>query len=638
MVFFFRALLWFIAAIFAWGHPGYGWVWLSWAVLVLSGLILWRRQNSMEVFNQVCIPLDLALLSLAISMSGGLQSQAYILYGGEALFLTSYGTLRYSMAGSAIVTLAYGLATNGWDARIFWWRIATFVVYFLAAGALGREYRLTRHRNRESRMKLEQISQLRALQDSILSDQDIETVLLRLLEEARDMLRADVAYCIRTDASHRTAGFLMTGMMTPEGIDLNECVPPQTLEVTSSSQINRAQDPLHLLLEQSGMKSFIKVPLQHEEVNYGWMGMATTTGLEGFVSSEFVVQSLADIMSTQIRFQESQSVAAKRGQLLTIIERVGRIVNRNLEMGNLLQSLRQAVSEVLDTDSFFVALTLPDDPSHVLMQYLWDDGEEYPPEVFPIEPEGITGGVILTGNPLLLNGTDHSGILTGSRREPQGMIVVPLIHEGRTLGAISVQSYRMEYGLDDVEFLSAIASQASIAIRNAQMYQQTQEISLTDYLTGLGNSRRFNMVVQSAIELSIETQQSLSLILIDSDSLKLINDQFGHQAGDLHLQRVAQVIRDNIREDDIACRYAGDEFVIILPKSDAQDAQQVAERIRQEIELHRLSWDEQTMGATISVGVASYAPPMTADTLFQSADRAMYSAKQMGKNRVAIAT
>jgi diguanylate cyclase (GGDEF)-like protein len=194
------------------------------------------------------------------------------------------------------------------------------------------------------------------------------------------------------------------------------------------------------------------------------------------------------------------------------------------------------------------------------------------------------------------------------------------------------------YDPDHLEFLSAIASQASIAIRNAQMYQQTQEIALTDYLTGLGNSRRFNMVLQSAIEMTTEKRQPLSLLLIDSDSLKAINDQFGHRAGDLHLQRVAQAIRECIREDDLAFRYAGDEFVVILPKSSIQEAVQVGDRIRQEIEAHRFQWsDTVLLTSTISVGAASFRSGMTADMLFQAADRAMYLAKQSGKNQVAAA-
>ncbi len=638
LVFSLRALLWVIAAFFAIGHPYDTAIWISWFGLLAIGAFLWNRHNWLSTVNQIFIVIDFILISVAIRLGGGLSSNIYILYGAEALFLTAYETLRYSAGGSIAVVLAYGLATGAWDSRLFWWRMATMGLFLLAAGGLGREYRTTRTRGRENQAKLQQLSQLRVLQDSIVQEQDMEVVMSRLLEESREMTRSDVAYFVRLDAAKRPHELFIQGLPKPTGIDLSIGAFPNQVRVIGSHDEADWEAPFHALLRNSGMRSLALVPLRQEDLLYGWMGLATIQGQETLEMQEFIIQSLADVISTQLRYQESQSVAAKRGQLLAILERVGRIVNRNLEMGQLSRSLHQAVAEVLEIDVFFVALRLPDDPHNFLMQYLWDDGEEYPPEVYAVEPDGLTGSVITTGEPLILNGEDRGGTLTGSNKEPLGMLFVPLIHEGRVLGAMSAQSYRIVYDPDHLEFLSAIASQASIAIRNAQMYQQTQEIALTDYLTGLGNSRRFNMVLQSAIEMTTEKRQPLSLLLIDSDSLKAINDQFGHRAGDLHLQRVAQAIRESIREDDLAFRYAGDEFVVILPKSSIQEAVQVGDRIRQEIEAHRFQWsDTVLLTSTISVGAASFRSGMTADMLFQAADRAMYLAKQSGKNQVAAA-
>lgn len=637
LVFALRGLVWLVAAIFAWGHPFGSLPLLLWLFLAFLGAAIWKRPNWLEAANQILIVVDLVLISLAILVTGGIHSPIYLLYGGEALFLTVYGTLRYASAGALAVVVAYGLSTGAWDLKVFWWRMAMMAIYIFAAGGLGREYRLTSHRDRENFQKLDQIARLKVLQESIMQEQDINIVLMRLLEEARSMARTDAAYLVRIDPQRRIKGFTVQGVATPELLLEMPDQVPSGLEVLTPLDDTWNAWPLHRYFYDIGMRSLILAPLCYEESFYGWMGLMSQSP-EVNEPQRFIIQSLADIMSTQLRFDESQSVAQKRGQLLAILERVGRIVNHNLDMDQLLRSLRQAVAEVLETDSFFVALTLPDDPSHCLMQYLWDDGEEYPPEIFPVEPDGLTGSVILSGNPSHINGRKQVGTLTGSQKEPLGMLVVPLTHEGRVLGAMSVQSYRIEYDPDHLEFLSAIASQASIAIRNAQMYQQTQEIALTDYLTGLGNSRRFNLVVQSAVEMAEEKGQPLSLLLIDSDSLKSINDRYGHRAGDLHLQRVAQVIRESIREDDVACRYAGDEFVVVLPKSQLEDALQVGERIRHEIETHRFKWsDTLILGSTISVGAAQFQSGMSVDALFQAADRAMYSAKQGGKNRVAAA-
>ncbi|MCY0877415.1 MAG: diguanylate cyclase [Firmicutes bacterium] len=634
-IFTLRALLWLIAAIFAWNYREDGILWVGWGVIVLLAFSFKERPHVLEILNQALILVDFALITLAVRLSGGIHSQLYILYGAEAIFLTAYGTIRYSAVGAAIWLLSYSVATMAWDTRLFWWRVVVMGLYFLAAGGLGREYRLTLMQNRENQLKLRQLSQLRTIQDSIVEEQDIDVVIVRLLEQARELTQADAAYVARVDSTRRLMRVIASGA-APLEAELSTCPIPQGFRVYNDHDLARAPDPQMQHLVTQGMRSASVIPLRHEDVLYGWMTLASRREPHHLESQEFIIQSLADVLSTQFRFHEQQTVAAKRGRLLAILERVGRIVNRNLEMDQLLRSLRTAVAEVLETDSFFVALTLPHDAEHVLMQYLWDDGEEYPAEVFPVDPEGLTGSVITTGQPLLKNGEDTPGVLAGSKKSPRGMIFVPLIHEGRVLGAMSAQSYRVEYGQDDLEFLSAIASQASIAIRNAQMYEETQEIALTDYLTGLGNSRRLNLVLQSAIELAKETHHPLSLLVIDSDSLKSINDRYGHRAGDVHLQRVAQVIRENIRDDDMAFRYAGDEFVVILPKSTIDEALKVGERIRNDMETRRFEWSNALiLGSTISVGVATYQPGMTADELFQAADRAMYAAKQSGKNRVA---
>ncbi len=639
LVFTLRELLWLAAAVFAWGHSGDSLIWLALIVLTVLGVLLWNRLGPLEIVNQILILVDFILVTIAVHLTGGLASQAYLLYGGDALFLTAYGTLRYSAAGLVGYIIAYGLGSGGWDVRLFWWRNVVMGLYFLGAGGLGVEYRITRTRSRENHIILQQLSRLRTLQDSIVQEQDIDEVLTRLIGEARMTTQANIAYLVRLDNGRRIQSVVMHGLALPEDLDVSTMPIPETFTVITEAQKAEWLSPIQKLLWDSGMRSLAMIPLRQEDTIYGCMGLATDQAAEGLRVQELIIRSLADVMSTQLKFHKSQAVAAKRGQLLGILEHVGRIVNRNLEMEQLLRSLRQAVSEVLELDSFFVALTLPDDPTHALMEYIWDDGEEYPSEVIPLDPEGLTGSVIASGKPLLLgpNGTDR-GTSAGSHKEPRGMIFVPLVHEGRVLGAMSAQSYRIEYDPDHLEFLSAIASQASIAIRNAQMYQQTQEIALTDYLTGMGNSRRFNLVLQGAIEVAEESAQELALLVIDSDSLKSINDRFGHRVGDLHLQRLAQVIRESIREDDMAFRYAGDEFVVILPRSNIADATQVGERIRHEIEVHRFQWsDTPILGSTISVGVASFRPGMTADALFQAADHAMYQAKQAGKNQVARA-
>lgn len=125
--------------------------------------------------------------------------------------------------------------------------------------------------------------------------------------------------------------------------------------------------------------------------------------------------------------------------------------------------------------------------------------------------------------------------------------------------------------------------------------------------------------------------------MIDSDSLKQINDRFGHRAGDRHLQALANIITANVREDDLAVRYAGDEFLVVLPDADRAGAKAVAERICASVANHRMRIQETLVVATVSIGVAVYPDDaVTAEGLFRAADLAMYRAKHGGRNRVAL--
>lgn len=637
MVFGVRVFLWIITAVFigipAWREA----LAVGVVILALLGGFTWRSPRFLMAINQVMIAVEWLLLAWAIARTGGLSSSLYILYGAEALYLTAYGRREHALAGAVAMVLVYGWATHGWHTAQFWWRSLVMALYFVAAGFLGHQFRLMRHRSVEMTRRMEQLGQIKLLQQSLLhDDQSLDAMSRQLLKVASDIVRMDAAILVQADSTGRVVHAVAHGLDSLSDDLWDGLTLPSALTVVADL-VHRPelQANLYEALRKIELRTLVLIPLKIENVIKGHLILATRPRRMQWAEEEFAIRSVADVLLTQLRFTEAQQVANKRGRLLGILERVGRIVNRNLDMLQLMRGLREAVAKELELDSFLVALTIPEDPEHVLLQYLWDDGEEYPAEVFPLQGEGLAAQVILSGQSLLLNGPQDGGILTGSRKRPIGMIFAPLEYEGRVLGALSVQSYRIEYDHDYLEFVSAIASQATIAIRNAQMYQQTQQAALTDYLTGLGNSRQFNLALQAHLETARETGHGLSLLIIDSDSLKTINDRYGHQAGDAHLKMVAETIRGSIREVDVACRYAGDEFVVILPRLSLSEAVAVGERIRSEIaDRHWEFHHHPVVGATISVGAASLLPSMTAEDLFQTADRALYQAKQLGKNRV----
>ena len=158
----------------------------------------------------------------------------------------------------------------------------------------------------------------------------------------------------------------------------------------------------------------------------------------------------------------------------------------------------------------------------------------------------------------------------------------------------------------------------------------------TDRHTGCYNKTFFNNRISLEVKKSKVTGEPLSLLLFDLDHFKMLNDNFGHDAGDYVLKEMAQIVRKNgVRDIDVFARYGGEEFVILLPKTNLKQAFEIAERLRKLLEAHHFSYDNQRLPVTASIGVADYRQGVTTGTeLFKRADEAVYKAKEGGRNQV----
>lgn len=610
---------------------------LIWGLMAL--LMLWKMpQSGLRTWNVLLIPVDIIVISTAVFLSGGLQSHGFLLYSIDVLFLVTYVSWQWIAVGTGLILVSYGIVSNGWTHGLFWWQVLLLVLLALSAHTLGSSVLKAMRSANTGKVKLEQLAALKSLQGSLVELSDLSTMVMTILQAGTQLLQTRVGYVARWTTSGTLQMVAQVGLSEDEeewdprdsyeADALNRTEMTYWKHIASLPPVKVDHGLLALRYYQLAL-----VPLRDGAKVIGVMAFAGDRGGVPLNQQQVVLEGLADMVVNQSRFAQAQSDARKRGRLLGILERVGRIVNKNLEMGMLLRSLHQAVAEELETDSFFVALTLPDDSERILMEYLFDEGQEYPAEVMSITPGSPTERVLEGQEALLIAGDIGPSQLLGSYRVPKSAIFAPLIFEGTIIGVISTQSYRIDYDQDHVEFVSSIASQAAIAIQNAQLYQQTESVALTDHLTNLGNSRRFTIALRLAIDHARATHTALSLLLIDSDSLKQINDRYGHMAGDTHLQMLSHVILRNIRENDTACRYAGDEFVIILPNTRVDEAMSVGERIRREMD-GKFAWNDSMIGTTISVGAAQLDSSMSQEELFAAADRAMYEAKQSGKNRV----
>lgn len=213
--------------------------------------------------------------------------------------------------------------------------------------------------------------------------------------------------------------------------------------------------------------------------------------------------------------------------------------------------------------------------------------------------------------------------------------------EGRTLGVLHVRSERPNaFGEEDQQLALAFADQVGLALQRALLFEEINRLAMTDPLTGVFNVRRLESVLTDEVNRARRYKRPVSFLMVDVDNLKAYNDTLGHQQGDVVLSQVASIIDSSTREVDKVFRYGGDEFCVILPETDSEEAAVVADKVRRSVADFHFAGEEKIPegSITISVGVAAF--PKDSDeewALIHKADLALYSAKQTGRNSVAKA-
>ncbi len=196
----------------------------------------------------------------------------------------------------------------------------------------------------------------------------------------------------------------------------------------------------------------------------------------------------------------------------------------------------------------------------------------------------------------------------------------------------------MRRGATDFVTKPVDVSHLDLRIRAAYDLEQARRLANTDGLTGLYNHRYLHQRLEQEIERGERYSRRLSLVMADIDHFKDYNDSFGHRGGDAILIAVAETLREVSRASDIIARYGGDEFIVVLPETPADEARVMAERARQQIEELPTPGGDGSKGVTLSLGVASLSPIISSkEALIESADSALYEAKRSGRNRVCLA-
>ncbi|MDP2652711.1 MAG: sensor domain-containing diguanylate cyclase [Candidatus Omnitrophota bacterium] len=221
------------------------------------------------------------------------------------------------------------------------------------------------------------------------------------------------------------------------------------------------------------------------------------------------------------------------------------------------------------------------------------------------------------------------------------VILIPLKAKDAVNGLIIADNLYTQKPIkeEDIKMFTMLANQAGLAIENSQLYEMVVQKSHTDSITLLWNHGFFQERLAEEVKDAQEKKLPLSLLIIDIDNFKQLNDTYGHQNGDMVLKEMAQILRNSSRTIDYVCRYGGEEFSVILVQTTKEQGFEVAERVRKNIESYRFAHflPNADMNVTVSIGLATFPEhAATKEDLIANADKAMYIAKFGGKNRTCL--
>lgn len=384
--------------------------------------------------------------------------------------------------------------------------------------------------------------------------------------------------------------------------------------------------------------SAVCTPIFKQEQVYGVLYVESLE-LNAFDDLDIItLETLASQVSESLQRADLYARTQSDLRTLSMIQETSKLVASSLDLETISQTVVKKLKETFHY-------------SHVSIYFLKDDflnlaAQVGYPEKMVIRnihiSQGVSGRAIRTKSIQFIQDTSKDDSFLKADRNLFSEICVPLIKEDRVLGTLNIESHQDDHLTQkDVDLLSAIAGPIAISVDNARLHAELKAVATTDAVTGLSNRHLFEQAILAEVERAERNGAQLSLIIFDIDNFKEYNDTWGHPAGDARLKAMANIIRGTLRKYDIAARYGGDEFAVILTDCDQQKALAYAERLRHE--MLKDAGDipnngNAVAGYTLSMGIATYPQDaLQPGELVIAADHAALRAKQQGRNRIKLA-
>ena len=330
---------------------------------------------------------------------------------------------------------------------------------------------------------------------------------------------------------------------------------------------------------------------------------------------------------------------------VAVFHELGKAITSSLQLDQVLRTIMEKIEEVLRPDTWSLLL-MDEEKQELYFEIATGKGAEALKDVRIKMGQGIAGWVAQTGEAVVVPDTSQDSrffaqVDERTRVETRSIVAVAVRFRQQCLGVIELINCVGPGGFStrDLALLEALADYAAIAIENARHVQKIHELTITDDCTTLYNARHMNFILDTEIYRSQRYSYEFSLIFIDLDHFKSVNDTHGHLTGSKLLGEIGNVVKSNCRLIDFAFRYGGDEFVVLLPQTSKENACRVARRLHKLVgETVWLQESGLNVRITASVGVASYpADARTKADLLHLADEAMYGVKNSTRDAVAAA-
>lgn len=353
-----------------------------------------------------------------------------------------------------------------------------------------------------------------------------------------------------------------------------------------------------------------------------------------------------DLKYSQILEQKNREIEVTNRELKSHVKELSALFQLNqamistLDLNVLFDRILQVLGDLLQCSDFVLLLYNPGVDELEIRKTVGIDSERINGVTFRLD-EGITGLAAKTQKLLYIHdlaadnrSLDYKTGLLGAG----SLVSVPLAVKNRLVGVLNLhKEYTDGFTEAELKMVQAVANQAAIAVENARLYERARDLSNTDELTNLANRRHFQEILKRETAHARRYHLPLSLIMADIDHFKKFNDIHGHLIGDTVLKKVAALLLQNTRGIDLVGRFGGEEFIILLPKTDKEGAVDAAEKLRQRMAEETFVISDHAGPLTLSLGIAEF--PKDSNDIYELidlADRALYQAKESGRNRVAV--